>query len=326
MQRREFISLLGGAAAAWPLEVRAQQHKGPVRLGFLPLGSPSNAYDRSLVEAFQQGLRRLGLIESQNILLDVVWINDDPDRAVSEAPRRGAELLIPCGSGASVAAKRQTSTIPIVFVSVGDPIGMGLVESLARPGGNATGFTDILAELSGKLVDLAREVIKPRMTVAYLWHTAWPDGQNRYQATEQAVHAAGMQIQSKGIADIAELDGALTAIKQSGLTTLIVQPSPFTYGHRGRIIASAMTNGLATIFAFPVAAREGSLIAYGPDYLHMYSRAPFYVDRILRGTKPADLLVDQPRKIEFVVNLRTAKALGIEVPLSLLVGADELLE
>jgi putative tryptophan/tyrosine transport system substrate-binding protein len=157
MQRREFISLLGGAAAAWPLEVRAQQHKGPVRLGFLPLGSPSNAYDRSLVEAFQQGLRRLGLIESQNILLDVVWINDDPDRAVSEAPRRGAELLIPCGSGASVAAKRQTSTIPIVFVSVGDPIGMGLVESLARPGGNATGFTDILAELSGKLVDLARD-------------------------------------------------------------------------------------------------------------------------------------------------------------------------
>ena len=194
MRRREFITLLGGAAAAWPLEARAQQHKGPVRLGILPLGSPSNAYDRSLVEAFQQGLRRVGLIESQNILLDVVWINDDPDRAVSEALRRGAELLIPCGSGASVAAKRQTSTIPIVFVSVGDPIGMGLVETLARPGGNATGFTDILAELSGKLVDLAREVIKPRMTVAYLWHTAWPDGQNRYQATEQAVHAAGMQI------------------------------------------------------------------------------------------------------------------------------------
>ena len=133
MRRREFITLLGGAAAAWPLEAQAQQHKGPVRLGILPLGSPSNAYDRSLVEAFQQGLRRVGLIESQNILLDVVWINDDPDRAVSEALRRGAELLIPCGSGASVAAKRQTSTIPIVFVSVGDPIGMGLVESLARP-------------------------------------------------------------------------------------------------------------------------------------------------------------------------------------------------
>jgi putative ABC transport system substrate-binding protein len=203
---------------------------------------------------------------------------------------------------------------------------MGLVESLSRPGHNATGFSDILAELSGKLVDLARELIKPQTTVDYLWHTAWPDGRNRYQLTEQAVHAAGMQLQSKGIADIAELDGALSAIKQRGSTTLIVQPSPFTYGHRGRIIASAMKNGLGTIFAFPVAAREGSLIAYGPNYLHMYSRAPFYVDRVLKGTKPADLPVEQPTNVEFLVNLQVAKALGIEMPLSLLIRADELLE
>src|SRR5262249_6325816 len=183
-----------------------------------------------------------------------------------------------------------------------------------------------LAELSAKLVDLAREVIKPHMTVDYLWHTAWPDGQNRYQATEQAVHAAGMQLQSKGISDIAELDAALTTIKQSGSTMLIVQPSPFTYGHRGRIIASATKNGLGTIFAFPVAAREGSLVAYGPDYLHMYRRAPFYVDRILKGTNPTDLPVEQPAKVELLVNLQTAKTLGIEVPLSLLIRADELLE
>jgi putative tryptophan/tyrosine transport system substrate-binding protein len=326
MRRREFISLLGGVVATWPLAARAQQHKGPVRLGFLPFGSPSNAYDRSLVEAFQQGLRRVGLIKNQDIVLDVVWSGDDPDQAVSEALRRGAELLIPCGSSSSVAAKRQASTIPIVFLSVGDPMAMGLVESLSRPGHNATGFSDILADLSGKLVDLARELAKPQTTVAYLWHTAWPDGRNRYQATEQAVHAAGMQLKSKGIADIAELDSALTAIKQSGSTTLIVQPSPFTYGYRGHIIASAMKNGLGTIFAFPVAAREGSLIAYGPDYLHMYSRAPLYVDRILKGTKPADLPVEQPTKVEFLVNLQVAKALGIEVPLSLLVRADELLE
>ena len=325
MQRRAFITLLGGAAV-WPLAAHAQQHKGPVRLGFLPLGSPSNAYDRSLVEAFQQGLRRVGLIENQDIALDVIWSGDDPDQTVSEALGRGAELLIPCGSSASVAAKRQAPTIPIVFLSVGDPMAMGLVESLSRPGHNATGFSDILADLSGKLVDLARELAKPQTTVAYLWHTAWPDGRNRYQATEQAVHAAGMQLRSKGIADIAELDGALTAIKQSGSTTLIVQPSPFTYGYRGRIIASAMKNGLGTIFATPIAAREGSLIAYGTDYLHMYSRAPLYVDRILKGTKPADLPVEQPTKVEFLINLQTAKTLGIEVPLSLLVRADELLE
>src|SRR2546430_1187437 len=246
MRRREFITLLG--AAAWPLAARAQNGKPPVRLGFVPHGSPSNAYDRSLVEAFRQGLSRVGLIENRDIILDVAWVSGDPNQAVRDVLGRGAELLIPCGSSASVAAKRQTSTIPIVFISVGDPIAMGLVASLPRPGHNATGFSDILADLSGKLVDLSRELTKPRITIDYLWHTAWPDGKNRSQLTEQAVQAAGMNLQSKGIADIAELDDALTAIKQSGSTTLVVQPSPFTYGQRGRIIAGAMKNGLGTIF------------------------------------------------------------------------------
>jgi putative ABC transport system substrate-binding protein len=326
VKRREFITALGGAAA-WPLAARAQQHRGPVRLAFIPLGSPSNPYDRSLVEAFQRGLRRVGLIENQDVALDVVWPGDRPDQAVSEALQRGAELLIPCGSSASVAAKRQTSTIPIVFLSVGDPVAVGLVESLSRPGQNATGFSDILAELSGKLVDVTREMIKPHRIVHYLWHTAWPDGQNRYQATEEAVRAAGMQLQPKGIAEISELDAAVAAIKLSGSPAFIVQPSPFTYGHRDRIIASAKKNGLGTILAWPVAAREeGALAGYGPDYVHMYSRAPFYVDRVLKGAKPADLPVEGPSKVEFVVNLQAAKALGIEVPLALLIRADELFE
>jgi putative tryptophan/tyrosine transport system substrate-binding protein len=325
LKRREFITLVG-SAAAWPLVVRAQQ-RGPVRLAFIPLGSPSNRYDRSLVEAFQRGLRRVGLIENQDVALDVVWPGDGPDQAVSEALKRGAELLIPCGSSASVAAKRQTSTIPIVFLSVGDPVAVGLVESLSRPGQNATGFSDILAELSGKLVDVTREMIKPHRIIHYLWHTAWPDGQNRYQATEEAVRAAGMQLQSRGIAEISELDAAVAAIKMSGSPAFIVQPSPFTYGHRERIIASAKKNGLGTILAWPVAAREeGALAGYGPDYVHMYSRAPFYVDRILKGVKPADLPVEGPSKVEFVVNLQAAKALGIEVSLALLVRADELFE
>jgi putative tryptophan/tyrosine transport system substrate-binding protein len=326
VKRREFITALGGAAA-WPLAARAQQHRGPVRLAFIPLGSPSNPYDRSLVEAFQRGLRRVGLIENQDVALDVVWPGDRPDQAVSEALQRGAELLIPCGSSASVAAKRQTSTIPIVFLSVGDPVAVGLVESLSRPGQNATGFSDILAELSGKLVDVTREMIKPHRIIHYLWHTAWPDGQNRYQATEEAVRAAGMQLQPKGIAEISELDAAVAAIKLSGSPAFIVQPSPFTYGHRDRIIASAKKNGLGTILAWPVAAREeGALAGYGPDYVHMYSRAPFYVDRVLKGAKPADLPVEGPSKVEFVVNLQAAKALGIEVPLALLIRADELFE
>jgi putative ABC transport system substrate-binding protein len=213
-----------------------------------------------------------------------------------------------------------------MFLSVGDPIAMGLVESLPHPGRNATGFSDILGDLSGKLVDLAGELIKPQTTIDYLWQTTWPDGQNRYQATEKAAQAAGMKLASRGIGDIAELDSALTAMKQSGSTVIIVQPSPISYGQRGGIIASAMKNGLGTIYAFPIAAREGSLIAYGPDYLQMYRRAPLYVDRILKGTKPADLPVELPTKVEFLINLRVAKTLGIEVPLSLLIRADELLE
>jgi putative tryptophan/tyrosine transport system substrate-binding protein len=292
----------------------------------LPLGLPSNPYDTSLVEAFRQGLREVGLIENRDIILDVVWVGDDPEEAVNEVLRRGADILIPCGSSASVAAKRKTSTIPIMFLSVGNPIAMGLVESLPHPGRNATGFSDILGDLSGKLVDLAGELIKPQTTIDYLWQTTWPDGQNRFQATEKAAQAAGMNLRSKGIADVAELDSALTAMKQSGSKALIVQPSPISYGQRGRIIASAMKNGLGTIYAFPIAAREGSLIAYGPDYIQMYRRAPLYVDRILKGTKPADLPVELPTKVEFLINLHAAKMVGIEVPLSLLIRADELLE
>jgi putative ABC transport system substrate-binding protein len=250
----------------------------------------------------------------------------DPDRVVKEVLERGAQLLVPCGSSASVAAKRQTSTVPIVFLSVGDPAAMGLVESFSRPGGNATGFSDILADLSGKLVDLAREVTRPQTTVDYLWYTAWPDGQNRYDTTEQAARGAGMKLEAKGIADINEVDRALAALEKSGSKVVIVQPSPFTYGHRERIITAATRNRLGTIFAFPVAAREGSLIAYGPDYLHMYRRAPLYVARVLKGTRPADLPVEQPAKVELLVNLKTAKALGLDVPLALLIRADELFE
>ena len=154
MRRRDFIAALG-SAAAWPLVARGQPSKTPVRLAFLPLGSPDNKYDQSLVEAFRYGLRQFGWIEGRDVLLDVVWISGDPNEAVSRVLNRRVDLLITCGSSASVAAKRQTSTIPIVFLSVGDPIAMGLAESLSRPGHNATGFSDSLADLSGKLVDLA---------------------------------------------------------------------------------------------------------------------------------------------------------------------------
>jgi putative ABC transport system substrate-binding protein len=293
MKRGDFITLLGGTAAAWPLAARAQNGKAPVRLGFVPLGSPSNAYDLSLVEAFRQGLNRVGLIENRDIILDVAWVSGNPDQAVSDVLRRGAELLIPCGSSASVAAKRQTSNPCRSERQVGGPF------PGAEQAGNG-GRLSLVYRLAGRSKSLPSH----------------PAGcpSSRNEASIKRDRRVG------------ELDDALMRIKQSGSTTLIVQPSPFTYGQRGRIIASAMKNGLGTIFAFPVAAREGSLIAYGPDYLHMYRRAPLYVDRVLKGTQPADLPVEQPAKVELLVNLQSAKSLDIEVPLSLLIRADELLE
>jgi putative ABC transport system substrate-binding protein len=326
MNRREFVRLLAGSAAMSPVLARAQHDNRPVKIGFVPMGSPGNAYDRSLVEAFREGLSQVRLVENRDVVLDVAWTTGNPDETVAKVLKGGAELLIPCGSSASVAARLQTTTIPIVFLSVGDPIAMGLVDSLARPGRNATGFSDILADLSGKLVDIARELNGPRDTLEYVWHTAWPDGKNRHDATERAASAGHLKLRSRGIADIAELDETLAAVKQAGSRFVVIQPSPFTYTQRDKIIRSAFKNDLGTIFGFPVAAREGSLVAYGPDYLHMYRRASLYVERVLKGTKPADLPVEQPTKVEFLINLKTAKTLAFEPPLSMLIRADELIE
>ena len=328
MKRREFITLLGGAAVTWPLVVRAQQAQSPVRIGFLPIGSPSNAYDVSLVEAFRKGLREVGVIENQHVVLDLVWINNEPEipQAVTELMQRGAKLLIPCGTSASVAAKRQVSTIPILFINVGNPIGVGLVESLPHPGGNVTGFSDMHADLSGKYVQLASELDRPQATVNYLWYTGWADGQYRLQATERAAQSLGVKLRSRGIGDISEASDAMVAMKADGAATVIIQSSPFTFRHRSRIIDSAIHQGLATIYAFPPAAKDGALIAYGPDYIDLYRRAASYVERILKGTKPADLPVEQPTKFELVINLKTAKALGLTVPLVVQMTADEVIE
>jgi len=328
MKRREFITLLGGAAVTWPLVVRAQQAQSPVRIGFLPIGSPSNAYDVSLVEAFRKGLREVGVIENQHVVLDLVWINNEPEipQAVTELMQRGAKLLIPCGTSASVAAKRQVSTIPILFINVGNPIGVGLVESLPHPGGNVTGFSDMHADLSGKYVQLASELDRPQATVNYLWYTGWADGQYRLQATERAAQSLGVKLRSRGIGDISEASDAMVAMKADGAATVIIQSSPFTFRHRSRIIDSAIHQGLATIYAFPPAAKDGALIAYGPDYIDLYRRAASYVERILKGTKPADLPVEQPTKFELVINLKTAKALGLAVPPAMQARADEMIE
>jgi putative tryptophan/tyrosine transport system substrate-binding protein len=237
MKRRTFITLLGGAAAAWPLAARAQQQQSPpTRIGFLPLGSPSNNSDLSLVEALTKGVRDAGLLEGRDVILDVVWTRDGREypEEVIELIQQGVEVLVTAGSSVSSAAKRQTSTIPIVFINVGNPIGIGLVESLNRPGGNVTGFTDAIADLSGKFVDLARELGGSKVPIDYLWHTGWEDGQNRLALTEKAAQAAEITLRSRPLNDIADLEPQLAAMRSDGATILVIQPGPFTHRYRKR--------------------------------------------------------------------------------------------
>ena len=328
MDRRTFIGSIALGLAVAPLAAEAQQANSPVRIGFLPLGSPSNMYDLSLVEAFRQGLRDVGVIENRDVVLDIVWIGNEPEipQAVSELMQRGAKLLIPVGTSASTVVKRQVSTIPILFINVGNPVGIGLVESLSRPGHNVTGFSDMLADLSGKYVELAIQLGEAQATINYLWYTEWADGQYRLQVTERTAQSHGVKLRPRGISDIAEATDVMAAIKAGGAVTVIIQPSPFTYRHRARLINSAMKYGVATIFGFSAAARDGALIAYGPDYLDLYRRAASYVERILKGANPANLPVQQPTKFDFFINLKTAKALGITVPHSLLLRADEVIQ
>jgi putative ABC transport system substrate-binding protein len=329
VNRRELIMFVS-AATVWPLQAaRAQQSENLARIGFLPFGSPSNQYDLSYVEAFRKGLIENGLIEGRNIILDVVWVANESeyDQAAIELVRRGATVLVPAGSSASAAFKRQTSTIPIVFIVVGNPVGIGIVESLSHPGGNVTGFTDMLTELSGKLLEFAREIAPAGKPIGYLWHDKWPDGQNRLLATEQAAKASGMALQARAISDVIELKSVVADLKSNGIKAIIVQPSPFTWRHRQQIIELIKRSTLAMICAWPqIIAAEGALIGYGPDAADIYRRAGSYVSRVLKGEKPAELPVQNPIKFRLVINLNAAKVLGLQIPTTLLATADEVIE
>lgn len=296
------------------------------RIGVLPLGSPANPHDVALVDALKQGLRDAGLIEGRDVSLEVVWVDNESyyPTAVQGLVQRGARLLVPAGTSASLAAKRNAN-LPIVFTTVGDPVGVGLVDSLARPGGNVTGFSDVLLDLSGKLLELAMALSEPRAPVHYLWYAGWANGRQRLQATQSAATSAGVLLRDYSINSLAEAGSHLSAMKKDGASALIVQPSPFTFLQRTRLIEGAAVQRIGTIFAWPVAAREGAVLGYGPDYADLYRRAASYVHKIVQGARPADLPIEQPLKFELVVNLRGARAIGLSVPTSLMLRAHDVI-
>jgi ABC-type uncharacterized transport system substrate-binding protein len=327
MRRRTFIATLGGSAV-WPLVARGQQSGSLTRIGFLPFGSSSSSSDLMLVGAFREGLREAGLIEGRDILLDTIWVADESEypQALIELTQRSAKILVTVGSSASMAAKSQTSTIPIIFINVGNPLGIGLVESLSHPAGRVTGFSDMIWDLSGKYIELARQIGDPQAPIDYLWYNSWPDGQNRLRATERAAQAVGVPLRSRPLSKLGELEEQISAMKSDSATTVIVQPSPFVHRRRAQIFESLTNGGLPTIYGFPPVAHDGALIAYGAAPIPMYRGPGSYVARVLKGEKPGDLPVQQPTNFELVINLKTAKALGLTIPPSLLARADEVIE
>ena len=328
MRRREFITLIGGAAVAWPLAVIAQPQQRLVRVGVLPLGSASNPYNQALLAAFRRGLREVGLVEDRHVVLDIVWVESELEfpQAVSALMQRDPKLLVPSGTIASLEVKRQASTVPVLFINVGNPVGIGLVESLSHPGGNVTGFSDMHADLSGKYVQFAIEVGKPQAAVNYLWYPGWADGKYRLDVAERAAQSLKVKLLARAISDIADADRVFGAMKTDGADVVVVQSSPFTFRNRDQLINSALDHGLATIFAFPTTARAGALIGYGPDYEDLYRRAASYVERLIRGVKPSDLPVEQPTKFDLMINMKSAKTLGLTVPSALLATATEVIE
>jgi putative tryptophan/tyrosine transport system substrate-binding protein len=329
MRRREFISLLGGTAAAWPLTARAQQVGSVPRIGYLSPGSaspgPLNYYDE-----FRRELRELGYVEGQNIVIDYRFADGRFDRLpqlAAELVQLNVDVIVSVVTQASLAAKNATRTIPIVIISVGDPVGAGLVASLARPGANVTGNSSMTIEVIGKSLALLKQAVPKASPMAVLWN---PDNVT-YQGqilreTEVAAGKLGVQLRTFGVRGPDEFDRTFAAITSASAATLLVLPDPVFSAYTARIADLANKNQLPTMYGLREDAVAGGLMAYGPNYADLYRRAASYVNKILKGAKPADLPVERPTNFEFVINLKTAKLLGIELPPTLVALADEVIE
>ena len=321
MTRREFITLLGGAAAAWPLAARAQQAGKIPRIGIID--------DSPIWNAFRHGLRDLGYLEGQNIAFEYRYASGLPDRlawVAVELVHRPVDLIATFGTPPTLAAKQATTTIPIVMMGVGDPVGSGLVSSLARPGGNITGNTILGAEVAGKRVQLLKEVLPSLSRVAFLWNPDNASHPVQLAEVRGAAATLGIKLLPLAVRSPDEFDDAFATMVRERPDAFLMTNDPFHQLSIGRIIDFLANNRLPGMFVTREVAVAGGLLSYGASLPDLFRRGAVYVHKILQGTKPADLPIEQPVKFELVVNLKTANAMGLSIPESFLLRADEAIE
>jgi len=329
LKRREFISLLGGATAAWPLTAQAQQPDRMRRIGVLMNRAAASPDGQARLAAFQQALQQLGWSDGRNIRIDIRWGADDVDlerRYAAELIALMPDVILAAGSVSVAAVQQASRSVPIVFASVGDPVGVGFVDSLARPGGNATGFMAWEYSLSGKWLELLKEVARGVKRAAVLRDTANPGGIGEFSAIQAVAPSLGVEVSAVDVRDAGEIERSIAAFARSANGGLVVTATATATVHNDLIIALAARHKLPAVYGNRFAVTGGGLISYGTDLIDQFRRAAGYVDRILKGAKPTDLPVQAPTKYELVVNLKTAKALGLDVPASVLARADEVLE
>ena len=326
MKRREFISLLGGAAAAWPLAARAQQPAMPV-VGFLNSETPTGWAPN--VAAFRKGLSETGFVEGRNVAIEYRWGEGHTDRLpalAADLVRRQVAVIAAAGASSSLAAKAATTTIPIVFSAGIDPVAAGLVASLSRPTGNVTGVTNLGVELLQKQVEMLHEVVPTATTVVGLVNPTFPGSEAQARDLQAAARKLGLELHVVYASSERDLDTASETMVRLGTAALVIGVDPFFFSRREQIVALAAEHAIPTIYAGRETAGADGLMSYGNSLADAYRRAGIHTGRILKGAKPSELPVDQATKFELIINLKTAKELGLEVPPTLLARADEVIE
>jgi putative tryptophan/tyrosine transport system substrate-binding protein len=329
MRRREFITLLGGAAVAWPLTAHAQQDDRVRRIGALLPATADDPEFQARMGAFQQELALLGWIIGKNVRIDIRWVTPNPAdvrKHAAELVALAPDAILAFGAVTVGPLLQVTRTVPIVFPLAADPVGAGLVESLARPGGNATGFLSYEYSMSGKWLELLKQIAPGVTRVAVIRDRHSPSGIGQFGVIQALAPSLRVEVTPVNVHDAGEVDRGISAFARGSNDGLVVTASAAAQRHRDLIIALAARHNLPAVYFERSLVAAGGLISYGADYVDQFRRAAGYVDRILKGEKPADLPVQAPTQCELVINLKTAKALGIEVPAGLLARADEVIE